>query len=306
MTSVIIVSHNSAGHLRKCLSSIDNCEVIVVDNASTDGSGDIVESEFTNVVLIRNQKNIGFGAANNQGLKRATGQFALLLNPDAYASQGAIALLSDFISKRDNVIACGGSLWFEDGSLQDSACNELTLWAVFCEQTYLEKLFKRSWNFSPYWVSWRCNSSCKVAQVMGACLMLRRVDGQFPLFDERFFLYCEDTELCKRLSSIGDLWYVPEAKFIHHLGSSSTGERWKAIGYYNRGKELYFMIHKGSLAYFICLILNRMGAILRSSIWMVLMIMSLGMVSNIRKRFSDWLRVLFAPIDPYAHWSKLN
>jgi GT2 family glycosyltransferase len=304
MTSVIIVSYNSAEHLRQCLLSLRNCEVIVVDNASIDESADIIENEFTNAVLIRNESNIGFGAANNRGLKRASGEFALLLNPDAFAKEGAIALLSDFMAQSKNVIACGGSLWFEDGSLQDSACNELTLWSVFCEQTFLEKLFKKSRLLSPYWVSWRCQSPCKVAQLMGACLMLRRVNGEFPLFDERFFLYCEDTELCKRLSSIGELWYVPEAKFVHSLGASSANERWKAIGFYNRGKELYFKIHRGYSAYFGCFILNRMGATMRTSVWLVLTIASLGMVKKVRRRLMDWLRVLFAPIDPYIQWKR--
>lgn len=299
MVSVVVVSYNCKNELRRCLASLHHVEVIVVDNASTDGSAEMVAAEFPSVRLIRNKSNVGFGSGNNRGLELASGEFALLLNPDAVASDGAISILAEFLQSKPECAACGGSLWFEDGKRQDSACNRLTLWAVFCEQTYLEKLFSHSPVLSPYWVSWRCGEPCRVAQVMGACLMMRRVDGDFLRFDERFFLYCEDTELCERLSKHGEIWYVPAARFTHALGASSARGRWRSVAYYNRGKELYFAIHRGRAASVTCLLLNRMGALFRLAFWSLATIASLG---RFREKICLWWRVLFSPIDPYNAW----
>src|SRR5205823_6671885 len=99
-----------------------------------------------------------------------------------------------------------------------------------------------------------------VPQVMGACLMIR------PLakFDERYFLYCEDTDLCLRLHRFGEILWVPAARFTHELGSSSVGaSRWSSVAAYNRSKELYFSIWRGSTSAAVCWLIDRFGAILR-------------------------------------------
>lgn len=259
--TVVVVSYNTKELLRRCLESVVGYPAIVVDNASADGSADMVESEFPAVSLVRNRCNRGFGAANNVGLELVTTAFALLLNSDAYVHQGAIQLLSE--AMRDGVVAAGGRLEHPDGRLQESAAGRLTLWAVFCEQTGLEKLFPASRLFSRYWMSARLPQGGEVEQVMGACLLMRRVDGEFLRFDERIFLYCEDTELCYRLRRHGRIRYVPQAVFTHELGASSSAMRWKSVALYNRGKELYFLWHHGWPAMITCWMMNRLGALLR-------------------------------------------
>src|SRR5690606_29283684 len=131
--------------------------------------------DFPRTILIKNDKNKGFGAANNQGLEIMTGEVALLLNSDAKTQVGAIQTLAQTFLTHPNTVACGGRLEFPNGRLQQSSCNRLTLWAVFCEQFALEKLFPNSSFFSPYWISSRLvqkgNQPHKVEQVMGACLM---------------------------------------------------------------------------------------------------------------------------------------
>ena len=295
--SVIIVSYNTCDLLRRSLQALaleDVHEVIVIDNASRDGSCEMVTSEFPLAKMIRNEKNVGFGPANNQGIEAMTGDVALLLNSDAMPKPGAIARLSQ-VMKDESVVACGGKLLFPDGRIQESACHPLTLWAVFCEQTWLEKLFPNSPLFSPYWISSRLsakgNGVHEVAQVMGACLMLRPVEK----FNERFFLYCEDTELCHRLNSHGKILYVPEAEFIHELGASSSASRWESIARYNRGKELYFQLHHGEKARRWCWFWNRMGAKKRMEIWGILTVMTLGFVKRIREKSSMFAKVLFCP-----------
>lgn len=289
--SVVVVSYNTKDKLRRCLSCIEpEHEVIVVDNGSADGSAEMAKTEFPAVRLVENKNNVGFGAANNQGMGLARREFVLFLNSDAYAEPGAISLLA---TKLDfETVAVGGKLLNPDGSIQDSAANELTLWAVLCEQSYLEKLFKSSTFFSPYWVTRRLTADSEVDQVMGACLMIKPVER----FDERYFLYCEDTDLCKRLSKHGKIKYIPEARFTHELGSSSVGpNRWLSVARYNRGKELYFAIHRGKFAAFVCWCLNRKGAALRLLIYCFATMGTFGTRPNFVDRVKLWWKVLTAP-----------
>lgn len=296
---MVVVSYNTREALRRCLASLGEADqVVVVDNASRDWSAEMVASEFPSVVLVRNSENRGFGAACNQGLDACSGELVLFLNSDAVARPGAIGGLVAVMGGSPDVVACGGRLEFPDGRLQESCASSLTLWAVFCEQTWLERLFPRSSVFSPYWLSSRLlgagQGAHDVEQVMGACLMVRPVER----FDERFFLYCEDTELCKRLTRHGRIVWVPSCVFVHELGASS-GERWQAVAFYNRGKELYLRIHHGAIASFVCFLLDRMGALLRVLVWGLASVVTLFLVSRVSRRLVMFVRVLFGPIDPY-------
>ncbi|MBL8087515.1 MAG: glycosyltransferase family 2 protein [Chthonomonas sp.] len=292
--TVIVVSYNTRDLLRRCLSSLHEVdEVIVVDNASRDGSAEVVESEFPHFVLIRSSTNVGFGKANNLGLRLAKNPIRLLLNSDAAAEPGALAsLLACFDDL--NVIAAGGALVNDAGHIQPSCCSELTLWRLFCEQLLLEKLFAKSRLFNGYWLNrWLASDRpSQVGQVMGACLMVR---GEAE-FDEEFFLYCEDTELCWRLAKRGQIWYEPRARFLHALGASSEGRRDWSVAMYNRGKELYFLKSRGLFWAVIAWLINRLGALLRTVSWLLATIATLGMWSSARQRLGWFCRVLFAPI----------
>ncbi len=292
LVTVVVVSYNTCDKLRKCLSAIEpEHEIIVVDNASTDGSVEMVRTEFPRVKLIANADNKGFGAANNQGLLESGGELVLLLNSDAYAQPGAISRLAAVFCDT-SAIAAGGRLLNPDGTLQLSSANELTLWAVFCEQSLFEKVFPHSRLFSPYWNSWRLDHTTRVAQVMGACLMMLPV----ARFDERYFLYCEDTDLCKRLSKLGQIFYVPHAHFVHDLGSSSASEPWKSVARYNRGKELYFELHHGRMQSVACVVLDRLGAAFRLTLWLLMSIATLGLIPRLRRQAAMFARVLCCPI----------
>lgn len=289
--SVIVVSFNTREKLQKCLMALGaEHEVIVVDNASADGSAAMVQAEFPNAKLIANAENRGFGAANNQGLAIATGELVLLLNSDAYVAHDTVSRLAEVFAD-PSVVAAGPRLVNPDGSLQWSAARELCLWAVFCEQTYLEKLLPESRLFSTYWVRPLGEETLDVEQVMGACLMMRPGER----FDERFFLYCEDTDLCRRLRQRGRILYVPSLSVVHDLGSSSLQSRWRAVARYNHGKELYFRLHHGWAAWALCLILDRLGALLRLVVWSLITVAS-GLRRDRRSQSALFARVLTAPI----------
>lgn len=253
--TVVVVSYNTRDALRRCLAALADQRVVVVDNGSEDGSGAMVAAEFPRVDLVEAGENLGFARANNVGSARATTPLVLFLNSDAYADEGAVDRLAAAFDD-DTVVAAGGRLRNPDGSLQESVAGRLTLRAVFLEQTLLEKLFGGYWKTR----SLPADRPSDVEQAMGACLMVRR--GLEP-WDERFFLYCEDTDLCLRLRRRGRILYVPDAGFEHELGASSRREPWRGIARYNAGKELYFRIHRGIAQSYACLLLDRLGALLR-------------------------------------------
>lgn len=256
--TVVVVSYNTQDALRRCLaalSSQDVAKTVVVDNGSEDGSPEMIRKEFPAVDLVATGENLGFSRANNIGAERAETPLVLFLNSDAYADEGAIGRLAEVFDDA-TVVAAGGRLRNPDGSLQESVAGRLTLGAVFLEQTLLEKVFRGYWRTR----SLPAGRPSDVDQVMGACLMARR--GLEP-WDERFFLYCEDTDLCLRLRKHGRILYVPDAGFEHDLGTSSRREPWLGIARYNAGKELYFRIHHGVLQAYACFVLDRFGALLR-------------------------------------------
>ncbi len=294
-TSVVIVSYNTREKLKLCLQSIEpHHEVIVVDNDSKDGSPEMVEREFPSVTLIRSSENIGFGPANNLGTLKASHELVLYLNSDAYPKPGAIEELAK-VFRDPEVVAAGPMLLNLDGSLQNSTSNKLDLYYVYCEQFFWEKLFPGGGLREPYWTTKSLVARGGVQQtpqVMGAALMCRK---GLELFDERYFLYCEDTDLCLRLSKHGKILYVPNAKVDHELGSSSAGNRWRAVARYNRGKELYFEIHSGAFERDICWLLDRLGALLRLLVWLVPTCLTLCCVRRFRSQVVLFWRVLFSP-----------
>jgi GT2 family glycosyltransferase len=295
--SVIIVSYNTRELLRECIESIlceqgDGLavEVIVVDNASADGSAAMVAERFPQVRLIANPDNRGFGAACNQGLEVAQGRYALILNADIRAQPGALQRLVEFMDAHPDAAVCGGQLRYPDGRIQPSCARDLTLWWVFCEQSKLAKLFPRTRLFGGYWrTHWDFSATIETEQVMGACMMLRR---PFPRFDEEYFLYCEDTDLCYRVRQAGGkIYYVHDAVFVHHLGASGEPQRAQMVIYYNRGKERYFRKFHGAWQARVCRWLNKGGALLRVLLGLAGVALTLGRRPRLRQYAATFWQV---------------
>lgn len=295
--SVIIVSYNTRELLRECIESIlceqgDGLavEVIVVDNASADGSAAMVAERFPQARLIANPDNRGFGAACNQGLEMARGRYALILNADIRAQPSALQRLVAFMDAHPDATVCGGQLRYPDGRVQPSCARDLTLWWVFCEQSMLAKLFPRTRLFGGYWrTHWDFSATIETEQVMGACMMLRR---PFPRFDEDYFLYCEDTDLCYRVRQAGGkIHYVHDAVFVHHLGASGEPQRAQMVVYYNRGKERYFRKFHGAWQARVCRWLNKGGALLRVLLGLGGVVLTLGRHAGFRRYAATFWQV---------------
>jgi len=295
--SVIIVSYNTRELLRECIESILceqgdglGVEVIVVDNASADGSAAMVAERFPQVRLIANPDNRGFGAACNQGLEVAQGRYALILNADIRAQPGALQRLVGFMDAHPDAAVCGGQLRYPDGRIQPSCARDLTLWWVFCEQSMLAKLFPRTRLFGGYWrTHWDFSATIETEQVMGACMMLRR---PFPRFDEDYFLYCEDTDLCYRVRQAGGrIYYVHDAVFVHHLGASGEPQRAQMVIYYNCGKERYFRKFHSAWQARVCRWLNKGGALLRVLLGLGGVVLTLGRHAGFRRYAATFWQV---------------
>jgi len=230
MVSVIIVSFNTSSLLRRCLaelidhSSDVEMEVFVVDNNSSDDSVAMVESEFPQVTLIANEVNLGFAAANNQAWKESTGDFVLLLNPDAFVRQGAVYNAVKFMEAYPECGVCGGRLVKPDGTLDPSARKFPTFLSKFLMLTGLRNKFPRSRIFAGHeFGNFDHNRVMEVDWVPGTFTMYRRkMLEQTGLFDERFYIYYEETDLCQSAKRHGwKVYFLPRSEIIHVGGASS-------------------------------------------------------------------------------------
>jgi len=223
--SIIIVSYNSASFLEKCIESIINSqnyldiEVIVVDNASTDGSVELIKSNFTIVKLIRNDLNFGFAKGNNIGISAAKGEYVLFLNPDTILCQDTLSKMVNFMKNTPDAGALGPKLIYPNSSLQLSCRHFYNLRTIFLRRTILGKIFPNSRLLRYHLMSdWDHNTTQEVDWVLGACLMVpRKVLEKVGYFDEKYKMYFEDVDLCYRIKKAGyKVYYYPGATVIHH------------------------------------------------------------------------------------------
>jgi len=219
--SIIILSWNTKQLLRDCLRSLKGMavEIIVVDNGSTDGSPQMVEREFPEVKLIKNKKNLGYGQANNQGMKAATGDYLLLLNSDTVVKDEAPLKMATFLAKNPKVGAVGCCLLNPDGSLQPSAGPFPNLSVSFV-MLFLEHWWKNLARAS-------FPKTTEVDWVMGAALMIRQeVLEKAGWMDEGIFMYMDEVEWCFRIKKADfKVFFYPETEIIHLFGGSSKSGR---------------------------------------------------------------------------------
>ncbi len=228
--SVIVVSWKVPELLRQCLKSLlaqtalpaDDWEVFVVDNFSGDGSVEMVKEEFPQVRVVANADNRGFARANNQAFAMCRGRAVLLLNPDTVVLDGAVTRLLEQLEQNPDWGAAGCQLLNSDRSFQRWTGGALPgLGNVFCNFMLLYRLLPRQLLPSPIYLEHKPVTNCEVGWVSGACLMLRREALGGHLFDERFFLYGEDLDLCRRIGSGGwKILYCPAISIMHHEGKS--------------------------------------------------------------------------------------
>lgn len=248
--SFIVVNYNSGRCTLDCLESIRRhaaCvphEIIVVDNASTDGSADLIEQTFPNLLLLRLEKNQGFGAGNNRGAAHARGRYLFLLNNDALLTETAIPPLMDCLESDRSIAVAGPEIHYPDGRYQLSSGRDHNLWREFITKFFSSwrsrLLQKGPWLQSVDWVS-------------GAAMMIpahiyQRIGG----FDERYFLYMEDADLCRRIRKLGYRVVLNRRSLVlHHLGQTTSRIRSELLPAVKRGQLLYYACHNSRLSHFL-------------------------------------------------------
>ena len=252
--AVIIVSFNSGACLARSLASIaahaPGARVVVIDNASTDGSTRDAALQAPHVDLHVNPHNVGFGRGVNQGLAMVSTEYVLILNPDCYLTAGAVETLEGELARHPECTIAGPQILNDDGSVQGSARGDPTiLTGLFGRSTLLTRLFPRSKlakrNVRTDADLLTRGESFAVDWVSGACFMARRetlaaVGG----FDERYFLYWEDADLCRRLRNAGHtMRYVPTATVVHSGGVSSRSARALATQAFHESAYTYYSTH---------------------------------------------------------------
>ncbi len=227
--SVVIVSYNVCNLLEQCLKSVISdqspiTEMIVVDNASTDDSAQMVREKFPAARLIVNADNRGFAGANNQGFAESTGRYVLMLNPDTSVCDGAITTLVTFMDTHPDAGVCGGKLLYPDGSLQHSAFHFPTLAQIFLDFFPLNRRLTDSRINGRYpRALYARGEPFRVDHPLGADFMVRRqAADQVGWLDNHFFIYCEEIDWALRFKRGGwQTWCVPKAEIVHHEAQST-------------------------------------------------------------------------------------
>lgn len=249
-TSIIIVSYNTREVLTDCLNSFyddldESYEVIVVDNASTDGSVEMVQKGFPSIKLISNNQNLGYAKANNQGIKAATGAQVILLNSDTLTSASTFESLVKFALLNPKVAIVSPKLLNADKSIQHNGGALPNLINVLMWQFFLDEIPLLTHLVSPYHQDDPefYNYTQRTGWVSGACMLLtRQCLEKVGLLDEQIFMYAEDVDYCKRASQAGlQVWTYGQASLIH-LGQGSGDKSKALIGEY-RGMSYFLTKH---------------------------------------------------------------
>lgn len=258
--SIIIVNFNTKELLKKCLESIFRVkehesgrvemEIIVVDNGSTDGSVEAIEARYKDIKILRNEENLGFAKANNQGIKISKGDYILLLNSDTEVRSGALDKLVQFAEKHPDAGVAGARLLNPDGSIQPSVYHFPTIWRAIAEYW----LGKRG-VYEKYALTGALTGTdpVSVEAVTGAAMLIpRKTIEKVGLLDERYFLYFEDLDFCRRARETGlKIYYLPSAEVIHHHGKSAALVGSQAYKWLCQSSKIYNGKLKYSLLYFI-------------------------------------------------------
>lgn len=263
--SVLIVSYNTRAITLDCLQALEkaldgiDAEIVVVDNASSDGSAEAVREKFPRVHLIANKKNTGFGAANNQAMAVARGEYYLLLNSDAFPEPEAIRALLDFMRANPQAGLSGPRTHNADGSLQLSCFRLPSPGYAWLENFWLADGYRR----------WAHDTVRRVEFVIGACMLVRReVYEQVGGFDERFFMYSEETDWQRRIHDAGwEIVFVPQARITHLGGASGATNRTQVNRHFFDSLDAYVKKHHGLAGLVSLRVAMACGCLIRSVLW---------------------------------------
>lgn len=276
--SIVIVSWNTAKYLHECLTSLRmvdanlSIEFIVVDNASTDGSPEMVRTQFPEVRLFESGANLGFAGGNNIGLKVATGKYICLINSDVNVPPDCLPKMHCYMEQQPTIGLLGPGWLQMDGRLHRSGMRFPTLWHVFLRTLFLDSLFRGSRFFGGFLMKdFHFDRTTDIDVLNGWFWMARREAlNQVGPLDERFFMYGEDLDWCKRFHLAG--WRVvfyPEATALHYGGASSKNAPARFLVEKQRANLQYWKKYHGRISLFFYLLIGCLGYAIRLMGWSV-------------------------------------
>jgi len=260
--SIIIVTWNGKKYAEECLNSLQayigspSAEVIVVDNASTDGTPEMIEHSYPGVKLIRNEKNLGFATANNIGIRKSTGDFVLLVNSDVVVSEGCIEKLIDYMRQNPRVGLLGPKMLGSDGRAYRSYMAEFTLWRCFCRALALDDVFPSSKFVGGYLMPYFRMDHITEVDVLNGWFWVTRREAlhDVGLMDETLFMYGDDLDWSKRFREAGwKLIYFPGVESLHYGGASSAKAPVKFSVEMQRANFQYWRKYHGFVSQFMYL-----------------------------------------------------
>lgn len=305
--SIIIVSWNTRDILRDCLRSVCDeagplsYEIIVVDNASTDDSVEMVRREFPQVRLIANAENRGFAAANNQGMAVAQGRYVLLLNSDTVVLDQAIVKTMAFADQNPGAAVIGCRVLNADRTLQPTCFMYPSVLNMFLFATYLYKLFPRSRFCGRERMTWWGRDDIRDVDVVTGCFMFvrRQAIEAVGVMDEGFFMYGEETDWCYRFKEAGwKIRFTPEPNIIH-LGGASSKLRADEMYIQLRKSVLHFIRkHRSYPAYVAAQMLVVLFLALRIPYWLLVSLLKKRDRSESRRRVAVYAKAIRAVCVP--------
>ncbi len=257
LVSIIIVSYNTRELLRACLNSIYEhvrgvtFEIVVVDNASSDGTVEMVHNEYPAVKLISSKKNLGFGVANNVGAQKSHGSFLVFLNSDTVLHEDTISVLLGYLQKTQRAGIVGPAVYLPDGTLQPRTCgNYPKIRVIINDALLLSKLFPGNRYFQGMHLEENALDSRKeiveVEWISGVCMLTtKRLFHQVGGFDPDYFMYTEDVDLCRRIRKNGwSVFRINSTSIVHYCGASSKTEADKIRNSVLQQENLMKMLEK--------------------------------------------------------------
>jgi N-acetylglucosaminyl-diphospho-decaprenol L-rhamnosyltransferase len=298
--AVAIVNYNTRDHLRACLSSVladTRGEVVVADNASSDGSAEMVRSDFPSVALYANQTNRGYGAAANQAIASCRAPYVLLLNSDTRLAPGTLLRLSEYLDQHPAAAIVGPRLVHSDGKLQASCYPFPTPLNVFLEQSSLDRLLGRVPLLRGLSLrTWPHTRPRVVPYVVGAALAIRRAAfEQVGGFDESIFMYSEEADLSYRLAQAGWQTHFAPVATVVHVEAASTAQRRAEMLYrlYVSNMRFYQRCNSGaSLAALVLIVKGSMLAKLIRDSLRLLLTREPQARARVAENIGVWQRVL--------------
>ena len=276
--SIVVVSWNTKKYMEECLTSLRtidgnlSAEIIVVDNASADGTPEMIRTQFPEVKLIETGANLGFAKGNNVGIKEATGEYICLINSDVNVPSDCLQKMYSYMEQQPTVGLLGPGMLRTDGRVHRSGMRFPTLWNIFLRALFLDSIFKGTGLFGGFLMKDFHFDQTRDMDVLNGWLWMARREAlnKVGALDDRFFMYAEDVDWCKRFHLAG--WRVvfyPDAKALHYGGASSANAPSRFNVEMQRANLQYWKKYHGRISLLFYLLIGCLSYVVRAMGWAV-------------------------------------